>query len=209
MSVLQAWRMPAISLCCLCACAASEAPLTAAEPPRESVQEMPSACARTQACGGDAVGRWRIVSMCTRAPEITFDAFASVPHAKCKGQVRAAELEVQGSLEVSDSLALSLDYQLDSRLTIVWAARCLSADILDETNCQAVEDALRAHSELQALACGLRELECVCELRPSQRVQAADLDGARALFGEGEHCVMGERMSLDDGSATLILERAE
>ena len=210
MSVLQAWRMPAISLCCVWALAcANDAPLTAAAPPRESVQEVPSACARTAACGGDPMGRWRILSLCTRAPEVLFDAYASVPRAKCKGQVRAADLEVQGSLEVSDTLALSLDYQLESRLTIVWSARCLDADVLEETNCRGVEDALRTRSELQEVACELRELECVCELRPSLHVEAADLEGARELFSAGEQCVMGERMSLDDGNATFVMERAQ
>jgi hypothetical protein len=209
MSVLQAWQISAIGLCCVSALAcATDAPLTAAAPPRESVQEVPSVCARTEACGGDPVGRWRILSMCTRAPEITFDAYTSLPHAKCRGQMRAAELEAEGSLEVSDTLALRLDYEVQAQLTIVWSARCLDAEVLEDSHCQDVADALRARSELQELECALRELDCVCRLRPSLHVEAADLEGARELFGAGEQCVMGERMSLDDGSATLIMERA-
>ena len=204
--------MRALSVVCLSACVlacSADQPLSAAAPPRENVQELPSACAKTQACGGDPVGRWRIASMCTRAPEIMFAAYTSVPFASCRGQVHAADLEVQGNLTVAASLALSLDYQLESRLTVVWSARCLNADALDEVQCHDVEEALRAHAEVQELQCSLHDQECACSLRPSLHVAAADLRGAREMFAAAEHCARAERMSMDDGSATLQLERAD
>jgi hypothetical protein len=186
----------------------ADAPLTAAAPPRESVQETPSACVRTEACGGDPVGPWRIVSMCTRAPEIMFDAYTSLPGTKCKGQVRAAELNAEGSLSVSTSLVLDTDYQLDSRLEVEWSGRCLDAAALSEPDCLKLRETLQTQTGVTVAACSLTDAACACELFVSLHVQAQGLDSAREVFAKDEHCVMGERMSLDDASASLLLERS-
>lgn len=162
-------------------------------------------CVATRACGGDPVGRWNIVSMCTRAPEITFAAYTMIPGARCKAQVQAADVTAEGQLSISEQLALSMDYRLESSLKLDWAVRCLTSD---ESDCQEVVGALRSQPGVQRVDCARRDEACSCQLQVRVHVQAQDLDGARELFDAGQQCVSGQRMSLDDASATLLLERA-
>jgi len=146
--------------------------------------------------------------MCTRAPELLFDVYTHAPDARCRAEIRAAELSAQGRLEVAASLAIDLDYTLAARLDLAWPARCLTDDGLSGARCDEVQDALREHGEVEGADCQVHDAECSCEVRVTLQVQAQNVDRARDVFAAGEHCVAGQRLRLEDGSASLLLERA-
>lgn len=164
-----------------------------------------SACPPTRGCGGDAVGSWRLVGMCTRAPELSFDSYTHAAGARCRAEIRAADLSAQGTLEVSAALAIELQYALRARLVLVWAAHCLT----DAVHCSDVEAALRERDGVEDAVCTASDLECSCEAQLELQVQAGALERARDVFLTGAYCVTGQRMRLDDGSASLLLERTE
>lgn len=188
----------------LLACGDAQQPGAATAP---SVQPGQETCPRTRACGGDAVGAWRIVSLCTRAPELLFEAFTRAPGGSCRAELRAAELRAEGRLEVAKSFAIDLDYTLDATLALAWPARCLGEGDLEQPRCSELESALREQAGVTDAACQLREAECSCNLGVELAVQAQNVERARDVFVAGEHCVSGPRLALDDGSASLVLER--
>ena len=166
------------------------------------------ACPPTRACGGDAVGAWRIVSLCTRAPELLFEAFTRAPGSSCRAEVRAADLRAEGRLDVPKSFAIDLDYTLSASLELAWPARCLGDGALEQPRCSELETTLREQVGVTDAACQLREAECGCSLGVELAVQAQNVERARDVFVAGEHCVNGQRLALDDGATSLVLERA-
>ncbi len=180
---------------------------------RESEGSSVTSCASFSACGGDVVGTWDLVALCSAL------VTSRLP-AECRDKVSITESTGSGEIEFT---GIDVRTAFESHVTATYrydqtcAAALFGSVTVDEAFCGALEDQYVAMPVSDSVSCAFGMGTCVCAfgyLTKSGSTQPYVTQGTNLVPMDGApvpYCVNGDELRLQDvgdvAVSTYVYER--
>ena len=162
-------------------------------------------CSDAMACGGELVGTWRAVALCTDLAHVS-----AVSGCEILGTSQVSPL-ISGSRTYSADGTYSVTLRYGGSLTLLMPARCVDSPVAHYA-CRVMEAGIVTRGEkfVRSADCVTAGDNCSCDVellpyewRDSGRWSSTNGRVLESTGGEGEYCVEGGELRLTTASGAL------